>query len=299
MKTPYVPRELTERPFSLREARAAGLTHSALSGNSWRRIGCELYCWRGMPTDPWRLLVGWQRSLGDQADFSGATAAWIWGFDSELAERIEVVVPRTSGVRSRSGLLVHRCDVMTGDRKVFRGLRLTSVARTLCDLCVARSEVDALICIDIAVRRHLAAAAGLVEYAANADGRAGAGRLRRLAKIAAPAESPMETRMRWLLVRARLPYPAVQVDLKDHTGRFLGRADLYYPTARLALEYDGDNHRDRMAEDNRRQNLLLNAGYRLLRFTASDIYRRPDVVITQTREALGTRLAPTVPRSGW
>jgi very-short-patch-repair endonuclease len=40
--------------------------------------------------------------------------------------------------------------------------------------------------------------------------------------------------------------------------------------------------------DNRRQNLLLNAGFRLLRFTASDVHQRPDVVTAQVREGLRT-----------
>lgn len=61
------------------------------------------------------------------------------------------------------------------------------------------------------------------------------------------------------------------MNLGDDKNRY-GRADLYYPAARLILEYDGAKHRDRLVEDNRRQNLLLSAGFQLLRFTAGDIY---------------------------
>ncbi|TMG22797.1 MAG: DUF559 domain-containing protein [Chloroflexi bacterium] len=106
--------------------------------------------------------------------------------------------------------------------------------------------------------------------------------------LAAPAESPMETRLRWLLIESGLPPPEVQRDLRDDDGRFVGRADLYYAASRLAIEYDGGNHRDRLVEDNRRQNLLINAGFRLLRFTASDVHQRPDVVTAQVRDALRT-----------
>lgn len=113
-------------------------------------------------------------------------------------------------------------------------------------------------------------------------------RMRLLAPLAAPAESPMETRLRWLLIQAGLPRADVQATLRDGAARFVGRVDLYYPEARLVLEYDGGNHRDRLVEDNRRQNLLLNAGYRLLRFTAADIYGTPDVVIAQVCAALET-----------
>jgi very-short-patch-repair endonuclease len=75
------------------------------------------------------------------------------------------------------------------------------------------------------------------------------------------------------------------VNLGDDKNRY-GRADLYYPSARLILEYDGANHRDRLVEDNRRQNLLLSAGFQLLRFTAGDIYNEPDVVAALVRSAL-------------
>ncbi len=104
----------------------------------------------------------------------------------------------------------------------------------------------------------------------------------------------METRLRWLLLQARLPQPEVQTNLRDRAARFVGRADLYYPAARLVLEYDGGNHRERMVDDNRRQNLLVNAGYRVLRFTSADIRSRADVVIGQVRAALALK-APLVP----
>ena len=96
----------------------------------------------------------------------------------------------------------------------------------------------------------------------------------------------METRLRWLLLQAGLPRPEVQTDLRDGDGRFVGRADLYYPAARLVIEYDGVNHRERLIEDNRRQNLLITAGYTLLRFTAADIEKRAVVIEAQVRQAL-------------
>jgi very-short-patch-repair endonuclease len=66
----------------------------------------------------------------------------------------------------------------------------------------------------------------------------------------------------------------------------LGRPDLLYPKQRLAIEYDGGNHRDRMVEDNRRQNGLIGAGFRLLRFTAADVYKMSDAVVMQVRRGL-------------
>lgn len=66
----------------------------------------------------------------------------------------------------------------------------------------------------------------------------------------------METRLRMELIKARLPRPCVQEELRDAEGSFVGRADLHYADRRLAIEYDGDNHRDRLVSDVRRQMLL-------------------------------------------
>jgi hypothetical protein len=147
-------------------------------------------------------------------------------------------------------------------------------------LCARESPLDALIALDMAARKKLR------WKIADSGGKPGSARLRWLSDLAAPAESPMETRLRWLLITAGLPRPEVQVDLHDGAGDFVGRADLYYPSARLVIEYDGGNHRDRLVTDDQRQNLLVNAGYRVLRFTATDVYSRPDVVVAQVRGAL-------------
>jgi len=100
----------------------------------------------------------------------------------------------------------------------------------------------------------------------------------------------METRLRVMLMLPRLPPPEVQVPLHDSRGRFLGRVDLYYPAHQLAIEYDGGTHRSSLVEDNRRQNLLVSAGYRLLRFTFADIRDTPTGVVDQVRAALQVKL---------
>lgn len=113
--------------------------------------------------------------------------------------------------------------------------------------------------------------------------------MRNLARFAEPAESPMETRLRWLLLEAGLPRPEVQHDLRDDEGQFIGRADLYYPAAGLVIEFDGGNHRERLITDDRRQNLLINAGFKVLRFTTPDLVARPATVIAQVRDAIAFR----------
>jgi hypothetical protein len=92
-RTPSIPPELTRRPFTLDEARNAGLTLSALSGKAWLRVGAELYRWNELPEDPWLTLSAWHRVLPPETVFFGASAAWLHGLDLE---------PESSGDRGTS-----------------------------------------------------------------------------------------------------------------------------------------------------------------------------------------------------
>ena len=95
----------------------------------------------------------------------------------------------------------------------------------------------------------------------------------------------METRLRLLIVLAGLPCPVVQIEIIDN-GQFIARPDLLYVEERLVIEFDGGTHRERMVDDNRRQNRLVSAGYTVLRFTSADVYRRPDAVVAEIRSQL-------------
>jgi very-short-patch-repair endonuclease len=117
----------------------------------------------------------------------------------------------------------------------------------------------------------------------------GIGRLGRVIDLAEKkTESAMETRLRMLLVLAGLPRPKVQIPIHDDDGRFLARPDMLYSLQRLAIEYDGGNHRDRLVDDDRRQNRLIGSGLRILRFTAADVYGAPESV-ADVRRAIAAR----------
>ena len=249
-RTPRIPPALREKPFSLGEAHAAGLTKSSLKGRAWRRLGTELYCRSSLPGDPWQVLSAWQDVLPAEAVFAGATAAWISGLDFNPTDPVAIVVPPRSGLRSRPGLSVRRCQIPASEAIKVRGLRALTLHRALCDLCLRWPAVEVLVAIDMAIYGRLTDATALGRYAETAAGRPGVRRLRSLTELAGPAESPMETRLRWLLIQRGLPRPEVQTNLRDEKNQFLGRADLYYPAARLILEYDGANHRDRLVEGN-------------------------------------------------
>jgi len=241
-----------------------------------RRLGRGVYCRADRAEDSWTVVSAWLNALPTESVLSGPTAAWLHGLDLNPANPVEVIVPLRAWSRSRAGLRVRHCKLESHEVVRIRGRLATSIDLTLRDLAARLSDLEMLIALDGVLRRRLLDSSQLVTPR----------RLRSLAQWAAPAESPMETRLRWLLLQAGLPRPEVQTELRDSNQRFLGRVDLYYPSARLVIEYDGGNHRERLVEDNRRQNALVNAGYRVLRYTASDIYQRPDFVVTQVRKAL-------------
>ena len=287
-RTPNVPDELRARPFSLDEARAVGISLSALRGKSWQRLGYRLYRWSNAGEDTWSVIEAYRRDLPKSAVFANRTAAWMHRLDIEPGNPFHVAVPPQVRLNSRAGLEVRRAQFADGEVVTIRSVRATSLNRTLLDLCCRSSAPEALVALDMALRAGVTDRRLLIDYAAQVQ-RSGAARLRKLAAIAAPAESPMETRLRWLLIQGGLPIPEAQSDMYDAGGHFVGRADLLYPSAHLVIEFDGGNHRARLVADDRRQNSIVDAGYRILRFTSADVYGRPDAVVALVRGHLSGR----------
>jgi hypothetical protein len=220
------------------------------------------------------------------ATFSGRSAAWLHGIDVD-PDPIEVTVPKGLGVSARSGLAVKRATLFESDVVIVHGYRATSMLRTLRDLSSRLSVTEAVVIVDMALHAGIVDVTTLHDYAAECSRRRGVINFRRVVSLAEPAtESPMESRLRMLLVLGGLPRPQAQTPLMDRHGLFLGRPDLYYPEHRLGIEYDGASHRDRLAEDNHRQNRLLSNGIRLLRFSAGDVLGTPDLVFAQVRNML-------------
>ena len=286
-RPPRVPVELTKRPFSLEEARRHGLTKHHLVGASWRRVGPGFYAWHEIANDPTVVLTAVRRRLPDSAAFSGQTAAWLHGLDMSPCEPIEVTLSPDSRIAHIAGIAVRRAKLHAAELSTRRSLPVTSVVRTLADVARRLPIVDAVAALDAALHKRILKMGQLQAWLESHRRFPGTRRLRRAIELAEPAtESVMETRLRLLLVFAKLPRPQAQIPLY-HAGQFVARPDLYYPRQRLAIEYDGSTHRESLAADNRRQNRLINAGYRLLRFSAADVLSDRDSVVLTVRHALG------------
>ncbi|HVH62257.1 MAG TPA: DUF559 domain-containing protein [Candidatus Dormibacteraeota bacterium] len=225
--------------------------------------------------------------LPETAVFSGSTAAWLHGFDTTLCAQIEITIPKTAHISRLAGLCVRRCDLRPAEVSMRRGFRVTSAVRTVADLARGQSMVEAVTTLDGAMHRGLVTVQQMQAWAESHSGYRGVAGLRRAIDSAEPAtESPMETRLRMLLLLAGLPRPKVQVTLRDDSGMFLARPDLYFPGHRLVIEYDGAVHRNSLVADDRRQNRLIDAGYRVIRFTAADLLDDPVEAASLVRRAL-------------
>jgi very-short-patch-repair endonuclease len=289
-RKPLVPDALTRGPFTLEDARAAGLKRWHLEGASWKRLTRGIYIWACADESPMSMLCAASRRLPREAAFSGLTAAWLHGLDVEPCAPIEVVAPRAIGLSARAGMRVHRSLSQLQVVEV-RGLRATTLVQSIVDICARVSLLEAIVVVDAALHARKLTISNLSAWALARPGRKGIQKLRRVISLAEPAtESPMESRLRVVLVLGGLPKPKVQVPIHDREGRFVGRPDLYYEEAMLGIEFDGGVHRNALVVDNRRQNALLNAGVRLLRFTSADVMRQPASVVRQVRALLKDRI---------
>lgn len=276
---------LLRGPFTLADARRLGFDWHDLQTSAWRRLSHGQYAWRALPFDAELRLRAVDARMPCRYAFSGPTAAWILGVDMPPCDPVEVTVDRGVTVRSRAGIRVRRASLPPDDVVIRRGLPVTDGLRTACDLASGKDLVESVVALDVSLRAELVDMATLERHVAAHSGAYRIKRLRRAVSLANPAsESPMETRLRLRLFKARLPTPVVQAELHDYAGFFIARVDLYYPDRQLVIEYDGENHKERFASDLRRQNALVGAGYQLLRFTASD-FRIPGLIETQVRRA--------------
>jgi len=228
-------------------------------------------------------LAATLRRLPDGAVLSGRSAAYLHGLDYPPCSPVEVTIRGTSRF---AGLAIRRNFLVPEDIVMRKGLRVTSPLRTVVDLVSRLTTVEGVVALDAVLHKRLLRLEQVRAWADVHPRHRGVAKLRRAIDLAEPkAESPMETRLRLVLVLAGLPRPRVQVSLGNE-DTFLGRADLYYAGPRLIIEYDGGTHRDRLAYDDRRQNRLVDAGYRLLRFTAADILESPASIVALVRRNL-------------
>lgn len=211
--------------------------------------------------------------------FSHVTAAVVLGLPvpTALADATEVHVirPERDGAVRRPDVIGHRGF---NDREVIEvdGIPVTGLADTWVDFGeLIRPGVplglDDLIILGDAVAQRLGSVEPLrVALERRIRPRGKLTLLEALDEIRVGSESPGETRTRLVLTRAGLAEPELNVPIYSAAGVRLGRPDLRYTEARVAIEYQGQEFHG--SDDARAADAVRFAGFRQEGWTVVDVW---------------------------
>jgi very-short-patch-repair endonuclease len=225
------------------------------------------------------------KACGGRAILSGQAAAHLFGLLKGTAPPPEVTAPwqrRIKGVATRRTRQMDRSDITS-----WRGIPVTTVARTLVDLARCLSDAElARACHEAGVRYGTTPA--MVEAAlGRRPNTPGAGKLRQILRGDVRVTlSKLERRFLALLREAGLPLP--------QTNRPVGgrRVDCRWPAHRLTVELDSYRyHSSRHAweRDRRREREARARGDEFRRYTYGDVFEDPALMLSELRALLPVR----------
>lgn len=286
-------------PFSRADARRAGIPVKHLTTTRFRKLFYDLYVCADLAVTPVVLASAALRisPLGSHA--SHFTAAQIWGGVVPDQPMTHVSSPHGRTRSERRGVGSH--ETRRGSQiVVFQQLRVSSPEQTFIDLATELNLVDMVVLGDSLVAKQRTTTQQIVEAASTWKGK-GSRLARRAAHLVrAGVDSPMETRIRILMVLAGLPEPVVNHIEYDAMGAWAKRFDLSYPDLLLIIEYDGRQH----AEDDRqwgrdieRREALDAEGWRLIVVRSTGIYSEPGRTLERIMDAMRARGARSLPRT--
>lgn len=283
------------RPFTRAQGLAAGLSDAELRRDC-RPLHRGVYVARDVPLTLTVRAQGALLASPPGAVLSHHTAAALWGGIVPASTDIHVRIAQALHVR-RPGIHAHRSDhpVPVGRR---HGLALTAPAKTFRDLGDHLDLTDLVVLGDSLVAARVTTPAALIAQSRTGGGH-GAVRCRQAAGLVrAGVESPMESRLRVLIVRAGLPEPVVNHEVTDDRGRVRYRIDLSYPEHRIAIEYDGAYHDAEVqhgADLVRREDLEAE-GWRFVIVVSRDFHRDPGQVVARVVRVMASAGMP-LPRA--
>jgi hypothetical protein len=154
------------------------------------------------------------------------------------------------------------------------GIKVTTPARTALDLACRYRVDEAVAMIDALAQATRLKMADVELLAERYKGRRGIRRSRvALALVDPGADSPRETWLRLLLIRAGFPPPQTQIPVYDEYGQLVAVLDMGWEHIRVAVEYEGDHHRTdrrRFNKDIQRAETVSQLGWIDVRVTAED-----------------------------
>lgn len=233
---------------------------------------------------------------GSLAVASHRSAAGLWRLDRFRRQHLEVTAPAPAPRRPPAIRLHESTEPTSRDRTVCEGIPVTTPSRTIIDLgrYLGATRLTAL--LDDAVRRDLTSYEAVHHRFAELAGRGRRGSVvvrevlsaRQLGSIA--PDSPLEDRVRRLLVGAGIPEPVLHHRVGCEELTYV--LDLAWPERLVALECDGFRfHRtpEQLAWDDERRNRLGLRGWLVLHTTSGRLTSAPSQLVADVRRALGRR----------
>lgn len=285
-------------PFTRADAISAGISPSALRGSNFRRIFRGVYVHISVASHP---LVRVRAALlihPPQAFASHVSAAHVYAVPVPDLPHEHVSVFEEKDRRRRPCLRNHVADP-GAPVAVVKGVRVSAPAQMFVELAEVLALVDLVIVGDALVRLRRISPEELRDFCAQS--KAPHARLARQAAglVRKGVDSPMESRLRMLIVLAGLPEPTVNHKVYDKDGRLLYRFDLSYPELKLIVEYDGRQHRedlDQWDHDTDRRDWFDHNGWMIVPVFSRGIFKRPDKTLARVLAALKSRGCPDLPR---
>ncbi|MDP3894185.1 DUF559 domain-containing protein [Nocardioides sp.] len=291
-----VPSLDTRRPFTRADAIAAGIDPRLLRGSRFRRLFRGVYVDAAVVDSPDLRPRAALRLFGPTAFASHASAARIKRLAIPTLPDEHVSVLHAADRRPRPGL---RCHVAVDPYvRVVDGVRVSDHGQMFVELASLLGLVDLVVVGDQLARLGWLGPVELVAHCRLSRLPNSSRALAAAGYVRAKVDSPMETRLRMLLVLAGLPEPRVNLLIRDADGVPCRRYDLSYPEVRVIVEYDGRHHIERIESwesDLDRREAIDDDGWRILVVTARGIYREPERTVLRVWRLLRRRRLAGVP----
>lgn len=208
------------------------------------------------------------------------------------ADPVHISVPKPAHPRV-AGLRIHRVTGPIPTARTGGGVLVTRGARLWFDMAPVLGRDDLVVLGDAVLHRDMATEVELAGLIAVYAGRRGLRAARTAVVLLNRAsKSPMETRVRLLLVDHGFTGFLVNRPVLDAAGGWLSTPDIQVPWPMVAIEYEGDQHRtDRRQwqEDIRRYELMAENGWVVIRLMSADVLRTPDRTVARIQRALDRR----------
>lgn len=290
-------------PFLRRTALDAGVTPKKLRGPGYRCVLAGIYVSAATVVTPLVRVRAALLPYGDVAWASHASAARVYDLPIPTIADEHVSVRRAGLRRRHRGVKAH--VGRHGETRVVDGVRVSGPLLLFVEMAAVLGLVDLVVLGDAMVRRRLVTPEGLVRSCEVSRHKAAAPARRAAAYVRRDVDSPMETRLRMLIVLAGLPEPVINLKVRDETGDVLRKYDLSYPAVKVAVEFNGKVHvlvPGAWEADLERRSAVDDAEWRLMPVISSGIYATPAQTLGRIHRVLRARGLPGVPLrldDGW